>query len=62
MKKTFVILALLVLIVSVVSAGSVFVDTGISFSTGSKRKVVDNVESDPISVTVVSLPFEIGYR
>ena len=47
MKKTFVILALLVLIVSVVSAGSVFVDTGISFSTGSRRKVVDEAESDP---------------
>ena len=62
MKKTFVIFALLVLIVSVVSAGSVFVDTGISFSTGSRRTVVDEAESDPFSVTVVSLPFEIGYR
>lgn len=62
MKKTFVILALLVLIVSVVSAGSVFVDTGISFSTGSRSTVVDEAESDPFSVTVVSLPFEIGYR
>ena len=26
------------------------------------QSVVDNVESDPVSVTVVSLPFEIGYR
>ena len=34
MKKTFIILALLVLIVSFVSAGSLFIDTGVSFSTG----------------------------
>ena len=62
MKKLFTILTLLVLIVSVVSAGSVYIDTGISFSTGSRRKVVEDVESDSFSVTVVSLPFEFGYR
>ena len=62
MKKLFTILTLLVLIVSVVSAGSVYIDTGISFSTGSRRTVVEDVKSDSFSVTVVSLPFEIGYR
>ena len=62
MKKTFIILALLVLIVSFVSAGSLFIDTGVSFSTGNRRKIIENTESDPASVTVVSLPFEIGYR
>ena len=62
MKKTFIILALLVLIVSFVSAGSLFIDTGVSFSTGNRRTIIENAESDPASVTVVSLPFEIGYR
>ncbi len=62
MKKTFIILALLVLIVSFVSAGSLFIDTGVSFSTGNRRTIIENVESDPASITVVSLPFEIGYR
>ena len=62
MKKTFIILALLVLIVSFVSAGSLFIDTGVSFSTGNRRTIIENTESDPASVTVVSLPFEIGYR
>lgn len=62
MKKTFIILALLVLIVSFVSAGSLFIDTGVSFSTGNRRTIIENAESDPASITVVSLPFEIGYR
>ena len=62
MKKTFIILALLVLIVSFVSAGSLYIDTGVSFSTGNRRTIIENAESDPASVTVVSLPFEIGYR
>ena len=62
MKKLFTIFTLLVLIVSVVSAGSVYIDTGISFSTGSRRTIIENAESDPASITVVSLPFEFGYR
>ena len=56
MKKLFTILTLLVLIVSVVSAGSVYIDTGISFSTGSRRTVVEDVKSDSFSGNNISLP------
>ena len=37
MKKTLVLLMMLALVVSVVSAGSVYLDTGVSFSNGSRR-------------------------
>ena len=37
MKKTFAIVALLVMVVSVVSAGSVYLDSGVSFSNGNRR-------------------------
>ena len=37
MKKTFAIVALLVMVVSVVSAGSVYLDSGVSFLNGSRK-------------------------
>ena len=62
MKKTFAIVALLVMVVSVVSAGSVYFDSGVSFSNGNRRFEVGEYKSDKYEVSVVSLPLEIGYR
>ena len=63
MKKALTLLMLLVLVVSFVSAGSVYLDTGVSFSNGSRaifsegREVVDGLD-----YSVISLPIEAGYR
>ena len=62
MKKTFAIVALLVMVVSVVSAGSVYLDSGVSFSNGNRRWEFDVGKSDKFEVSVVSLPLEVGYR
>ena len=62
MKKTFAIVALLVMVVSVVSAGSVYFDSGVSFSNGNRRWEFDVGKSDKFEVSVVSLPLEVGYR
>ena len=62
MKKTFAIVALLVMVVSVVSAGSVYFDSGVSFSNGNRRFEVGEYKSDKYEVSVVSLPLEVGYR
>ena len=63
MKKTFAIVALLVMVVSVVSAGSVYLDSGVSFSNGNRET---EVNGDKIGreqgISVVSLPLEVGYR
>ena len=64
MKKTFAIVALLVMVVSVVSAGSVYFDSGVSFSNGSRTYKIDdyNYEGKSVKYSMTSLPLEIGYR
>ena len=44
MKKTFAIVALLVMVVSVVSAGSLYLDSGISISKGDRAIVFQDIE------------------
>ena len=53
---------MLALVVSVVSAGSVYLDTGVSFANGSRSVVTDEYSDDPVSLGVISLPVEVGYR
>ena len=60
MKKALVLLMMLALVVSVVSAGSVYLDTGVSFSNGSRRYETNKDLEYDLSVT--SLPVEVGYR
>ena len=64
MKKTFAIVALLVMVVSVVSAGSVYLDSGVSFSNGNRTYKIDdyNYEGKSVKYSMTSLPLEIGYR
>ena len=62
MKKTFAIVALLVMVVSVVSAGSVYFDSGVSFSNGNRGWEADGKKYEKFKLSVVSLPLEIGYR
>ena len=64
MKKTFAIVALLVMVVSVVSAGSVYFDSGVSFSNGNRTYKIDdyNYEGKSVKYSMTSLPLEIGYR
>ena len=63
MNKALTLLMVGVLVVSFVSAGSVYLDTGVSFSNGSRaifsegREVVDGLD-----YSVISLPIEAGYR
>ena len=64
MKKAFIIVTLFVFIVSVVSAGAIYFDTGVSFSNGSRKFVFEDSSSEgvePIPVSVMSLPLEVGY-
>ena len=60
MKKALVLVMMLALVVSVVSAGSVYLDTGVSFSNGSRRYETNKDLEYDLSVT--SLPVEVGYR
>ena len=64
MKKTLAIVALLVMVVSVVSAGSVYFDSGVSFSNGNRTYKIDdyNYEGKSVKYSMTSLPLEIGYR
>ena len=62
MKKTFAIVALLVMVVSVVSAGSVYLDSGVSFSNGNRGYEFDGEKNKKFELSVVSLPLEVGYR
>ena len=62
MKKTFAIVALLVMVVSVVSAGSVYLDSGVSFSNGNREWEIDGEKLEKYELSVVSLPLEVGYR
>lgn len=62
MKKTFAIVALLVMVVSVVSAGSVYFDSGVSFSNGNRGYEFDGEKYGKFDLSVVSLPLEVGYR
>ena len=62
MKKTFAIVALLVMVVSVVSAGSVYLDSGVSFSNGNRGLEIDGEKGKKYELSVVSLPLEVGYR
>ena len=63
MKKVFAVVALLVMTVSVVFAGSVYLDSGVSFTKGNstlKSEGSELVKLDDFSV--LSLPLEVGYR
>ena len=63
MKKALTLLMLLVLVVSFVSAGSVYLDTGVSFSNGSRSFELSNgSKNSAVSCSFVSLPIEAGYR
>ena len=62
MKKTFAIVALLVMVVSVVSAGSIYFDSGVSFSNGNRTYKTDNYEGKSVKYSITSLPLEMGYR
>ena len=62
MKKAFALLMMLALVVSVVSAGSVYLDTGVSFSNGSRRYETEERKGPEFDLSVTSLPVEVGYR
>lgn len=67
MKKTLSILTLLILAVSIVSAGSIYVDSGVSLSNGNRVYEVNSPygitgKTSPIPLSVVSMPIEIGYN
>ena len=63
MKKTFAIVALLVMVVSVVSAGSVYLDSGVSFLNGSRKTEINGVTSEnKVEYSNSYIPLEVGYR
>ena len=62
MKKALVLLMMLALVVSVVLAGSVYLDTGVSFSNGSRRYETEKSKGKEFNLSVTSLPVEVGYR
>ena len=63
MKKTFAIVALLVMVVSVVSAGSVYLDSGVSFLNGSRKTEINDVTSEnKVEYSNSYIPLEVGYR
>ncbi|MDD7255681.1 hypothetical protein [Bullifex porci] len=63
MKKVFAVVALLVMTVSVVFAGSVYLDSGVSFTNGnSKLKFENSSNAVKVDISVLSLPLEVGYR
>ena len=63
MKKTFAIVALLVMVVSVVSAGTVYLDSGVSL-LGVSRTLKNEGSSDGEKLKFANtyIPLEIGYR
>ena len=63
MKKTFAIVALLVMVVSVVSAGSVYLDSGVSLLSGSRTlKNEGSSDGEKLKFANTYIPLEIGYR
>lgn len=62
MKKALTLLMLLVLVVSFVSAGSVYLDTGVSFSNGNRVIYYKGEKLGDVDLSVISLPIEAGYR
>ncbi|MDD7255680.1 outer membrane protein [Bullifex porci] len=63
MKKVLALVALLVMTVSVVFAGSVYLDSGVSFTKGnSNLKFEGSNEDTKLDFSVLSLPLEAGYR
>ena len=67
MKKNLSILTLLILAVSIVSAGSIYADSGVSLSNGNRVYEVNSPsgltgKTSPIPLSVVSMPIEIGYN
>ena len=63
MKKTFAIVALLVMVVSVISAGSVYLDSGVSFLNGSRKTEINDVTSEnKVEYSNSYIPLEVGYR
>ena len=63
MKKTLAIVALLVMVVSVVSAGSVYLDSGVSFLNGSRKTEINDVTSEnKVEYSNSYIPLEVGYR
>ena len=62
MKKTFAIVALLVMVVSVVSAGSVYLDSGVSLLSGSRAYKNEGSSDTKTKYANTYIPLEIGYR
>lgn len=62
MKKVFAVVALLVMTVSVVFAGSVYLDSGVSFTKGNSTLKSEGVDLAKLDFSVLSLPLEVGYR
>ena len=63
MKKTFAIVALLVMVVSVVSAGTVYLDSGVSLLGGSRAyKIEGSSYDEKTKYANTYIPLEIGYR
>lgn len=62
MKKTFAIVALLVMVVSVVSAGSVYLDSGVSLLSGSRAYKYEGSSGEKTKYANTYIPLEIGYR
>ena len=62
MKKTFAIVALLVMVVSVVSAGTVYLDSAVSLLSGSIAYKYEESSGEKIKYANTYIPLEIGYR
>ena len=63
MTKTFAIVALLVMVVSVVSAGTVYLDSGVSLLGGSRAyKIEGSSYDEKTKYANTYIPLEIGYR
>ena len=64
MKKTIALILFVALTLSMLSGGSVYLDSGISISKGDRAFVFQDIEnpSPSIEYLVMNLPFEGGYR
>ena len=64
MKKTIALILFAALTLSMLSAGSIYLDSGISISKGDRAFVFQDIEkpSSSIEYLVMNLPLEGGYR
>ena len=64
MKKPISLILFAALALSILSAGSAYLDSGISISKGDRAFVFQDIEnpSSPIEYLLMNLPFEGGYR